>query len=267
MKTGKKIAVITLITIMVGGLAIFYLLPPGEPVYNGKRLSVWLEGYDLPASVGLNEQAGRHNADEAVRNCGTNAIPTLLRMLRAKDSPFLIKLIALGRKQSFIKIKYTPAYIKNEEAANGFRALAASASSAVPELIAIYKQRISERSLFNTAEAFESIGPAAIHAVPLLLQDATNTDEGICLCAIAALGGIHGEPELVVPILVKSLGDPRTNVRNMTASWIPHFGAHAMPAVPMLIKLLNDQDANVRDTATNALKRIDPKAAAKAGIK
>jgi len=38
-------------------------------------------------------------------------------------------------------------------------------------------------------------------------------------------------------------------------------------AVPVLVKLLNDPDALVRRSAANALKAIDPEAAAKAGVK
>jgi len=45
------------------------------------------------------------------------------------------------------------------------------------------------------------------------------------------------------------------------------FGTNAQQAVPALISLLNDKQVLVRENATNALKRIDPEAAAKAGVK
>jgi len=45
------------------------------------------------------------------------------------------------------------------------------------------------------------------------------------------------------------------------------FGPDARIAVPALVELLNDPDLEVRGRATNALKAIDPEAAAKAGVK
>ena len=45
------------------------------------------------------------------------------------------------------------------------------------------------------------------------------------------------------------------------------FGSNAAPAVPELIKLLNDHDKYTREMATNALKQIDPEAAARASFK
>ena len=40
-----------------------------------------------------------------------------------------------------------------------------------------------------------------------------------------------------------------------------------VPAVPALLKLLDDENDTVRKSATNAIKAIDPEAAAKQGIK
>jgi len=53
-----------------------------EPVYQGKPLSSW-----LIASATTGSPEAQEQANAAVRQVGTNALPTLLRMLRAKDSP------------------------------------------------------------------------------------------------------------------------------------------------------------------------------------
>jgi HEAT repeat protein len=45
------------------------------------------------------------------------------------------------------------------------------------------------------------------------------------------------------------------------------FGPDARIAVPALVELLNADDDYMRTYATNALKAIDPVAAAKAGVK
>ena len=52
-----------------------------------------------------------------LQQIGTNAIPTLLRMLRARDSSFKLKLISLAQKQHFIKFDFVPAGQRNRLAA------------------------------------------------------------------------------------------------------------------------------------------------------
>src|SRR5215469_11736120 len=75
---------------LLGGLAweVLRTKDPPEPVYQGKRLGEWLAGYNGPSP----------ETDEVVRRLGTNAIPTLLRMLRAKDSQLAAGLVKLVRK-------------------------------------------------------------------------------------------------------------------------------------------------------------------------
>ena len=45
--------------------------------------------------------------DEVVRQAGTNALPTLLRMLRAKDSSLKVNLVDLLTRQHIIKMDFT----------------------------------------------------------------------------------------------------------------------------------------------------------------
>jgi HEAT repeat protein len=55
--------------------------------------------------------------------------------------------------------------------------------------------------------------------------------------------------------------------RGVAIESLVEFGAQAKPAVPTLIGLLTDSEAYIRHDASNALKEIDPDAAAKAGVK
>ena len=85
---------------------------------------------------------------EAVRRIGTNALPTLLRMLRAKDSALKVKLMDLVKRQHYFRIEYTPADELNYRACSAFGVLRAKAQSAAPALIRIYEQNISPASQF-----------------------------------------------------------------------------------------------------------------------
>jgi hypothetical protein len=255
-----RILLVVLLVAVVGGLA-WQVLRPREPVYKGKSLSYWLG----KACVFLDGEWDGE-AEDAVRQIGTNAIPTLLQMLRAKDSALTGKLLDLAEKQPFLTIRHTSAYQRNAQAARAFLILEASAKEAVPALIEIYDQNISEMSQLNTASALGSIGPAAKSAVPSLLRGMNSPDEDVRSLSIQALGEIHAEPALVVPVLVKSLQDTKSGIKCDAAEALGEFGAEAKVVAPVLLQLLTDPDSSVRDAATNALKVIDPEAAIKAGV-
>jgi HEAT repeat protein len=239
---------------VLGGLAWLVLRSkePPEPVYQGKRLSEWLTGYN----------GSSPETHEALRRMGTNAIPTLLRMLRAKDSKATTWFMGLARKQHVIKFEYTNAYQRNARAALAFDSLGALANEAVPELIEIFEQNISAHSQSYTAWSLG--GTRSAKAIPTLLRGTTNTYLATRCNAISALAKIHAEPELVVPALTKFLKDPDRRVRAITITSLALFGSDAKPAVSDLTQSLNDP--SVRTLAKYALSQIDPEAAAKLGL-
>jgi hypothetical protein len=265
----RRILIATLLIVLLGGLA-WWLLRPGEPSYKGKTLSAWLEDYG--PSQGPEEKYGtgyRYSpqTEEALRNIGTNAIPTLLLMVRAKDSPLKSKVMEFLGRHDWIKIKLSPASDKNRAACDAFRVLGAQAKTAVPELVRDYETNKSANSAWIYTYALGCIGPAATDAIPPLLRGLGVTNSARRLDIVVALGQIHGEPERVVPELEKLLGDPRMLMREFTVDALGFFGTNARSAVPDLTAMLNDRDLRIRNAATNALKQIDPEAAAKAGVK
>jgi HEAT repeat protein len=249
------IAVLAFALVGVVGWQVAHPRDP-EPLYKGKPLSEWLIGVK-----GTPDQL--QEARESVRHAGTNAIPVLLRLLRMRDSALKLKLINLAQRQQLIKIKHTAARDWNEVAVYSFGILRTDAQSAVPALVEIANQNISRDSRNLTIEALRYIGPPAEQAVPALLLWATNADWLTRANAIMALGDIHAEPHRVIPVLTNALHDTNSDVRYCAVTALEQFGQDAELAV---VKLLNDPDYNVRDNATNALRRIDPEAAAKAGI-
>src|SRR5215471_6422315 len=133
------------------GLALFLLAtfaaialmllrqPQSEPIIQGKRLSVWLTGYQ---TQGVNPQAWA-KADEILLAVGTNAIPTLLRMLRQQDSPFKLLLMQLAQRQHMVRLRFIRAEDRHYQAAIAFAKLGAAARNAVPALIEISNANIS----------------------------------------------------------------------------------------------------------------------------
>ncbi len=108
-------------------------------------------------------------------------------------------------------------------------------------------------------------GPAAKAAVPALIEALKGKDSRLHEAAIQSLGKIRSEPEKVIPLLIPYLEDDNLDVA--AAKSLSEFGSLAKPAVPKLLPLLHAKDDDDRAAARDALLKIDPDAAAKAGIK
>src|SRR6266849_1668863 len=94
---GKKrgILLAVLVVALIGGLG-WLVLRPREPAYQDKPLSAWLEQYygsNLTLITDTNSPA-RLEAENAIRQIGTNGLPLLLRLISTRDSPLTKQLQA-----------------------------------------------------------------------------------------------------------------------------------------------------------------------------
>jgi hypothetical protein len=73
--------------IAILGVVCLIFLHPQETVYQGKQFAFWLDRYCWnfrdESSNGIRE---RNQAEAAMRQIGTNGIPVLLEMIRARNS-------------------------------------------------------------------------------------------------------------------------------------------------------------------------------------
>lgn len=207
-----------------------------EPVWRGKRYSEWLEGHTASSSAKPPYgSAGWLEAEEAVKQIGTNGIPVLLRMLAARDDGLKERLTRLAAKQRLIRVPYRYAFHLNEEALHAFEVLGPSASNAVPLLVDLYARADSVRSRRCVALALSSIGRPAQKALPVLITDFGHTNGEIRFYAVSAVGNIGGDPEVVVPALTSVLGDPKKEVRWNAIVGLSSFGRRAHRATPVLV--------------------------------
>src|SRR5205809_503822 len=118
----------------VSGLLVWQASRPREPMFEGRTLTSWLEWHVPTSSANPPfNSPGWHKADEALRRIGTNAIPPLLRMIRAKDPPPpVLKLLEMAGRHRWTRVNYRRASQRNEEAEYAFRVLGTNAVSAVP---------------------------------------------------------------------------------------------------------------------------------------
>lgn len=254
-----------LLSVAVVGLLLWKAGQPSEPRYEGKTLSHWLE-------AGLLDRSSANpprimgpwckKAEEAVRHFGTNAVPTLLRLLRAKDPPpAMLKVLDQLRKQSLVRIRYRYAIERNQKAGFAFEILGPNAACAVPALIEIYEDGQSPFSQHCAAEVLGSMGPAAEAAIPALLRNLTNRDYDVCRATVWAIGEIGGEPSVIVPALRGVLKDPRIDVRDAAMVSLAAFGGHARSAVPEVLAAFTDRMLeweSLREDMETSLWRIAP---------
>jgi hypothetical protein len=261
---------------MVAALGFFALAtillviarPSSEPTYKGKPLRYWLRGY-RPGNFSWNEST-LDTANEAVRNLGTNAIPTLLEMLQRTDSEWDVKTLKWSYKwrawvlKSHIievhPIPYLPGY-DSVEALLAFRTLGGDAASAVPDFVRLLEHNPPLRCSGSVSLILGDIGPSAEEAVPALLNQLQSTNWSARGNALFALGRIRTKATVVVPRITEALDDPNPYVCGSAASALEAYGREAKSSVPVLVRKLRDLGRTPKLRASRPVPYNDPREA------
>ena len=292
MKTKRRFALV--LAVLAGLTAVLFLASqPSDPLHKGKRLSEWLQEFDMSNSV--LEPDRRRKAEQAIREIGTNALPFLVRELRARDSWLKRKTLKLTPKLLLGRMPTAVfAHVRRQRAVAGFRALGPLGTPALPQLsdllndkeIASYAARAMVQmgtdavpplmSALTNREPAVRIAAAdglywlksdAAPAVPALMAALKEEKESVRRGAASALGNIGQRAEAVVPALLDALKDPISSVRDQAVWALGRFRAEAKAAVPALLKAAKeDADNRVRRSAADALMRIDPDAVTASGL-
>jgi hypothetical protein len=131
MSRRRAIVVGLLLVAFFAGAVLVAIRQPAEPVWQGRKLSDWMERH-TPSSEANPPYGspGWHLADKAIKEIGTNGIPTLLRMAAATENDLRARLRQLARKQRFVSVKYRHASELNREAEYAFELLGTNAAAA-----------------------------------------------------------------------------------------------------------------------------------------
>ena len=171
---------------LIVGLIVFvsvFKSGPGEPSYQGRTLSRWLQDYDDASTPGttaiLNGYEVSKASEAAVVAIGTNAIPTLLEWLKAEDRPVRVLVGSLLLPRS-----YRDAHDKHCMARWSFNFLGDRARSAAPALAELTKHKNIE----------------------------------IRECALSCLVKIHADREIFLPVLNRLIHDPNPIIRDQATS-------------------------------------------------
>src|SRR5208282_5099706 len=92
----KRLIPLAILLVAVSGGLVWFARLPGEPVYQGKPLGVWLEDYTESASESRDGNQSRHRQQAAaITHIGTNALPILLDMIQIKENATWSNLVFL----------------------------------------------------------------------------------------------------------------------------------------------------------------------------
>jgi len=264
----KKLVGVIAFTCGIALLAWWFLRSP-EPAYNGKSLTAWAQQYRSNKWRGGGGPAARE-AEVAIRQIGTNAIPFFLNLIQVRDSALKKKLreVVPRKWHAGLHINDTSGDIRRI-GAHGLAALGTNAPAAVPPLIEIAGHHPDEDARYIAVFALRTLGSAAEPAIPFLIRCLTNEVRIIRDDAALGLGAMQLQPDVVVPALLRYLDSVQTRSGWEVTDAIGAlfmFGTNARTAVPMMIKLLDHPDSSVRAEVTNLLPGIDAEAAANAGV-
>lgn len=200
----------------------------------------------VPALVkALTAHNGRSTSDaaEALGEFGAEAKPAV---------PALTAL--LGKTKDYDRIEVAFALWK----------IGGKADIAVPVLIDEIK---TGQYYYRASRRLGEMGPAAKAAVPILTQIAENGS----VAAAGALWAITNEPEPALTNLVRVLKDKDAKDPESAVVILAEMGPKAKAAVPALLAAYKRVQANryssLREEIEAALRKIDPEAAKKAGIR
>ncbi|EEF57889.1 HEAT domain containing protein [Pedosphaera parvula Ellin514] len=203
MKKRVRIGLAILVAALVAGFG-WQLLHQKEPSYQGRYLSDWLE------EVWYLDGGVDPEAEKAVRQIGTNAIPYLLKLAITRDSALKAKVTAILPEKWFVSYATRSAH-NHFSAAFGFDALGSAAEPAVPTLIGLLDDK--DDDIRKTAtRSLGSIGPEAQNAIPGLIRHLSDPNQDVRVCSAEALNNIPPKSVEEVPALLQVLNSPPTEL-------------------------------------------------------
>lgn len=271
---------------------------PGErePVYQGKKLSEWLDMYG--GHHGESSNTEMEEAGAAIRYIGTNALPTMLKWIHCERTRGSLELNSaidrLPGRLSDSDFLHSVATSKAEKRANAavlaFEILGAQAAPAIPYLAELTRDTRFPDTAATATGALARIGDNALPALEAastngmkkvrfsavlsfycyrqssnstvaaraLVRRLNDADPEVSNLAAGVLAAFQRDADIVVPALTNSLQSASGVRRTMALYSLSHFGKEARSAVPAVLPLLRDPGATTRRGATNALREIAP---------
>lgn len=262
-----------------------------EPSFKGKSLYEWLCHYEAVdrsfplrgrhfTKVALEEALREPTA--AVRQIGTNAIPSLLAWIEHNPPPpttnrllpsgtmygisdqahlAVLAFDILGKEArsacpALGRLASDPR--KEEVAECALEALINTGADAVPELVSILTNTNAPRRE-KAAEAIGRFDTNGLPAVPVLLRCVSDNDVSVAASAAVALSELPARQDVVLPALTNVLNDQRFMVRWGFVRMLSRHSPRPEVIVPALSHALRDPSPSIRWQAIIVISELRPR--------
>jgi HEAT repeat protein len=267
----------------------WFILHPHEPAWQGKPLSRWLDEAFRAGPNGTSPV--KAEAETAIRQLGTNALPLLLEMADTHYTVFR-QVLQTANAQEFAFLHLPPQEGRDQVVPWAFEIIGPTAAPAVPELTRIVTDtdHANPDAWLRTLTAIHclaAIGPPAEKAVPDLIdvfrlnRGPRNESKNLRFSAAYALGQIGPAASAAIPRLsaatnervaqlaifrikgssiaplIEILRDTSDSTNWNDAAWLlGRMGTNAEPAIPYLVRALNQTNLTMQLTAVWSLSGI-----------
>ncbi len=222
--------------------------PPPEALYQGKPISYWLQ-YQNP------------NVIHAMCSLmGTNALPTLVRLLDAQDGPTQRAYRAVwSRIPLGLRLRLPKPIDSNHvryQALFALQQIKPIPEAAVPKVIRIMTTDKDMAFRISAAGVLRFSGPTNEVVTRALVSALSDTNEAV-RTDVAYIWDVKRDPTIAVPAFIKLLHDRSPEVRALAAMTLGRYGASARLALPELLRLRDDFEPSPRDSALKAIQAIE----------
>lgn len=262
------------------------------PVFQGKTYYEWaneLQKAQADFRDTDDEWQKIQEISATIQAMGSNALPFVMDDLRVQPTIKDEFIAWLAPRVGFLKLKPVNIGQRWSRGVLGMEALGPLGKPYLPELITMVSNRTgyTERALMAIgADALPAFTNLLVHSkypqtgnliaafvsaiyanrlnaeeastvLPYLAQRFQSSDTQGRWDAATALGVVHQNPELCVPLLITGLRDPTPSVRQACVLSLGFFTIRATNALPALHTACSDPDATVRSVASNSIALIE----------
>jgi HEAT repeat protein len=207
----------------------------------------------VPALVKASRPGGALPADATVRAEAVKALGNI----GADSSAVMPELVRILQEDSELKVR--------TEAVRALGKIGEKAGTASRALAAVVVDPDCEDVLRGeAARALARVAPLAPGTAAVLREGAHDRNGFVSVRAAEALWKVSGDASRAAEALVARLEDPA--VRDAAAQALNRIGPGAKGAVQALLAAMKSNDRLFRESVIMALRKIDPAAAAKAGV-
>ena len=245
----RRIILGSALAVALVALALAWPSGPTEPVYQGKRLSQWIEEvglYSTPFVAEYNSDI-RQNALKAVRAIGTNALPWLMGEF---DTPVSKWRVTVNEWVAKVRGKDAGLTKDQERRVRAYQGFLLLGSAAAPALPALYDRLGNVDCGMSAAAAMGGMGEPAL---PYLLRGMASTNADIERASCNGLARLAKEVPAAVPHVVPMLQHTNNLIRRDAAYALYDCRFHPELRMPALYAALSDSDRFVVAVARRAI--------------